>query len=108
MPLRQAIVLLIAVNLAMAGVFAFLWRSPATLQLLMIYAGFQLFAAVAAHAMRRAQAAAGELREVNAKLLATQSLLAESARESERLRLSRELHDVSGHKLTALKINFRA
>jgi signal transduction histidine kinase len=105
MPLRQAIVLLIGVNLALGAVFKFLWHSPATLQLMMIYAGFQLFAAVAAHAMRRAQAGATELREVNAKLLATQSLLAESARESERLRLSRELHDVSGHKLTALKLN---
>jgi signal transduction histidine kinase len=105
MSLRQAIVLLIVVNLALGAVFEFLWHSSSTLQLLMIYAGFQIFAAVAAHAMRRAQASAGELREVNAKLLATQSLLAESARESERLRLSRELHDVSGHKLTALKIN---
>jgi signal transduction histidine kinase len=32
-------------------------------------------------------------------------LLSESARDGERLRLSRELHDVSGHKLTALKLN---
>jgi signal transduction histidine kinase len=105
MPLRHAIALLIGVNLALGGVFAFIWHRPSALQALMIYAGFQLFAAVAAHAMRRAQTSASELREVNANLLATQSLLAESARESERLRLSRELHDVSGHKLTALKIN---
>jgi signal transduction histidine kinase len=105
MPLRYAIALLVGVNMALGGVFAFIWHRPAALQVLMIYAGFQLFAAVAAHAMRRAQTSASDLREVNAKLLATQSLLAESARESERLRLSRELHDVSGHKLTALKIN---
>lgn len=32
-------------------------------------------------------------------------MLAESARDGERLRLSRELHDVSGHKLTAMKLN---
>jgi signal transduction histidine kinase len=37
--------------------------------------------------------------------MATRSLLTESARDGERLRLSRELHDVAGHKLTALKLN---
>jgi len=45
---------------------------------------------------------------VNAHLLATRSLLDESARDSERLKLARELHDVAGHKLTALKLNLTA
>jgi signal transduction histidine kinase len=105
MPLRMAIVVLLGVNVALGCVFVLVWEARGPLQLLMIYAGYQLFAAVATYAMRQSQAIATELREVNAKLLATQSLLAESARESERLRLSRELHDVSGHKLTALKLN---
>jgi signal transduction histidine kinase len=69
------------------------------------YGGFQFFAAYSAHAVRRADESANELRQVNAHLLATRLLLAESARDTERLRLSRELHDVSGHKLTALKLN---
>jgi len=51
---------------------------------------------------------ANELRLVNADLVATRSLLGESARDQERLRLSRELHDVAGHKLTALRMNLRA
>jgi signal transduction histidine kinase len=104
LPLVQATVLLIAVNIVLAAMFALLWPATALL-LILIYGGFQSFAAMAAHAMRRAAATATELRDVNAHLLATRSLLAESARESERLRLSRELHDVSGHKLTALKLN---
>jgi signal transduction histidine kinase len=101
----QAVVLLVAANVVLAATVFLVWKAPAALQLLLIYAGFQLFAGMASHAMRRARASANELREVNANLLATRSLLAESARESERLRLSRELHDVSGHKLTALKLN---
>jgi signal transduction histidine kinase len=45
---------------------------------------------------------------VNADLLATRALLADSARDAERLRVARELHDVAGHKLTAMKLNLRA
>ena len=45
---------------------------------------------------------------VNADLLATRALLADSARDAERLRVARELHDVAGHKLTAMTLNLRA
>jgi signal transduction histidine kinase len=48
------------------------------------------------------------LAAINAELLGTRSLLDASVRDSERLRISRELHDVAGHKLTALKLNLKA
>jgi len=44
---------------------------------------------------------------INAELIGTRTLLDASARDSERLRISRELHDVAGHKLTALKLNLK-
>jgi len=96
--------LIVAINVAFAVVLIVRWhRSPWLM--LAINAGFQFFAAYAAHAVRRADESADELRQVNAHLVATRLVLAESARDGERLRLSRELHDVSGHKLTALKLN---
>lgn len=41
----------------------------------------------------------------NGELLGTQQLLADSSRFSERLRISRELHDVVGHHLVSLSLN---
>jgi signal transduction histidine kinase len=67
--------------------------------------GFQAFAVLTMHYSLTSEAARAELGEVNAELLATRRLLEESARSAERLKLSRELHDVTGHKLTALKLN---
>ncbi|NNP67966.1 histidine kinase [Acinetobacter sp. Ac_5812] len=48
--------------------------------------------------------ARSEMMRINRELLATRQLLKESIRAEERLRLSRDLHDVAGHKLTALKL----
>lgn len=48
-----------------------------------------------------------ELLRVNAELRATRQIEAETARFAERLNLSRELHDSSGHHLAALSVNLR-
>lgn len=73
-----------------------------------LYMGFQAFAAMTSHYASSAERARDNLARVNADLLATRALLADSARDSERLRVARELHDVAGHKLTALTLNLRA
>ncbi|MFY8135950.1 MAG: sensor histidine kinase, partial [Aquimonas sp.] len=67
--------------------------------------GFQAFATLTGYYAGMSERARDHLAQVNAELLATQRLLEESARSGERLKLSRELHDVAGHKLTALKLN---
>ncbi|MFT3807922.1 sensor histidine kinase [Arenimonas sp.] len=72
------------------------------------FASFQAFATLVMGMTVRAERDRDELARVNVDLLATRSLLAESVRDSERLRLSRELHDIAGHKLTALKLNLSA
>ncbi len=45
------------------------------------------------------------LASANAELLATQALLGDTVRASERLRIARDLHDAAGHHLTALKLH---
>lgn len=71
------------------------------------YGAFQLFAALAVAYSRRADQARDAALRINAELLATRQLLLEGARGEERLRLSRDLHDIVGHKLTALKLQLR-
>jgi signal transduction histidine kinase len=48
-----------------------------------------------------------ELARANAELLASQELLADGARAAERLRVSRELHDIMGHYLAGLSVNLQ-
>lgn len=104
LPVRVFSVIMLALNAILYLIFREIWHSSAALTLTFVYAGFQVFAATTALYAQRAERTRDELAQVNAHLLATHSLLEESARDRERLRLSRELHDVAGHKLTALKL----
>lgn len=106
-PLRRTVLAMLGIDL----VFYFVLRdvghsSPALIVL--IYSGFQAFALLVGHYASNAEQARARLALVNADLLATRALLADSARDAERLRLARELHDVAGHKLTAITLNLRA
>lgn len=100
---------LVATNVVFAAILVLVWdANPRNVALsLMGFVAFQLFAVMVMRNARRAEQMAEQLRSVNARLMATRSLLDETARDRERLRLSRELHDVAGHKLTALKLNLR-
>jgi signal transduction histidine kinase len=104
---RQA---LLAVALVDALIYAILAAAghDSPLIIVALYAGFQAFAALCTYYATSAERARAELVRVNADLLATRALLADAARDAERLRMARELHDVAGHKLTALTLNLRA
>lgn len=106
MPPRVTVPVVVALNVALY----LLLRGAGYSQPLLVttlYVGFQAFAALTAHYARTAEASRDTLAAVNADLLATRALLADSARSNERLRVARELHDVAGHKLTALGLNLR-
>jgi signal transduction histidine kinase len=104
-PLRRALAWQIGFNIGLAAIWSLALPWPRILFVLVPAMGFQAFAALVARFATEAQRARDELAQVNAELLATRALLDESARSEERLKLSRELHDVTGHKLTALKLN---
>lgn len=97
---------LAVLNLAIASMwFAHGYPLARTLLSLMSIVGFEVFAGLTSHYAQSREQAREHLARVNAELMATRLLLEESARAGERLKLSRELHDVAGHSLTALKLN---
>ncbi|MCD9004958.1 histidine kinase [Luteimonas sp. XNQY3] len=105
---RAATVALVLVDTIYYLILKHIAGFGAPLMSVLIFAGFQIFAALCMHYARSAEHARDTLARVNADLLATRALLADSARDAERLRVARELHDVAGHKLTAMRLNLRA
>jgi signal transduction histidine kinase len=69
------------------------------------YFAFQIFAASAVHMAHSEALARQELARTNAELRMTTELLDITSRNSERLRIARDLHDLLGHHLAALSIN---
>ena len=107
-PPRGAIAAVVAADVVVYWIVRSAGHSSSPLTVVALYAGFQAFAALCAYYAVSAESARDRLALVNADLLATRALLADSARDAERLRVARELHDVAGHKLTALTLNLRA
>jgi signal transduction histidine kinase len=70
-----------------------------------LYLGFSSFTFVTSYIGKQQADARENLRALNAELRATRTLLAESTRVAERVRIARELHDLVGHHLTALTLN---
>lgn len=106
-PARMALVAAIIAN----AIFFFILLAAdfkAPLQVVLVHSSFQAFGMLCVYYAKNAERSRDQLVLVNADLLATRALLADSARDAERLRMARELHDVAGHKLTAIHLNLRA
>ncbi len=115
MPLRRALAWL-AAQIAMLGcafaymmLFGRLELGDDIIRTIWMYAAlgltFQVITFVVAYAAVRAHATRMALATSNAALLATQSMLADTVRSSERTRIARDLHDAVGHHLTALNLH---
>ena len=104
---RVGVVWLVLSQLAVLPVYHLIMGLPLFEALLqsLLYAGFSMFIFVTSLVARQQAQAREEQRRLNAELRATRLLLAESARINERTRISRELHDLLGHHLTALSLN---
>jgi signal transduction histidine kinase len=102
---RKAVAAVVAQSVALAAMKCVDQADGMSLLVLVSTCGFELFAVSAAHLARSEASAKLGLAQANAELRATHALLAENARMAERLRISRDLHDVLGHNLTSLAVH---
>ncbi len=105
LPFRAATLWMLVQTLVMGVLFLLSGEAAAALVQAALYLGFQTFALFTTHAALSEARAREELAGVNAELRATQALLTESSRMTERVRIARDLHDLIGHHLTALSLN---
>ena len=107
LPAGSGVLLLLLSQLAVLPIYYGVFRMPLFEALMqsLLYGGFSMFIYVTSLVARQQAEAREEQRRLNAELRATRALLAESARVNERTRISRELHDLLGHHLTALSLN---
>ena len=74
---------------------------------LALFTAINLFVYSMASRVYRERKSNYKISQLNQDLMMTQNLLQESATQGERLRISRDLHDLLGHHLTALILNLQ-
>jgi len=100
----RALLILLAIN-ALFYLILVLADTHDGIFTVLIFFFLQIFAFSTLDISIREQRAKEEMSVINQELLATRYMLKESTKRQERLRISRDLHDVIGHQLTALSLN---
>lgn len=101
---RQAISQLLLANLVYYALLQWHWHEQSNVFNILIYLGFQLFAYSSSQARLSERQSRLIQEQLNQQLIATRALLSQASEQQERLRISRDLHDILGHQLTALSV----
>ena len=91
-------------TLLFAGAMAMHMGASSACILALPYAAAQALVLAASVAFAREQSLRAQLASAHQELLALRPVLEEGSRNAERVRLSHELHDATGHRLTALAL----
>lgn len=101
---RQAIAQLLLANLIYYVLLQWQFHHQSHVFTIVIYLGFQLFAYSSSQARLSERKSRLIQEQLNQQLIATRALLSQASEQQERLRISRDLHDILGHQLTALSL----
>lgn len=105
--LRKAIVLSPVLFLSFYSVFTWHWYDSYVWLSMVLYWMLSLFTITMINAVHQEIQAKEASQQLNRELMAAQSLLKEATKQSERVRIARNIHDLVGHHLTALTINLQ-
>jgi signal transduction histidine kinase len=105
---RAALTTIVAQTTALGFAIAYEWTFRSALLLVPPYLGFQFLMYELARMLMEERATRLQLEGYNRDLIELQQQLATKSRLDERLRMTQELHDVFGHRLTALSLNLEA
>ena len=98
---------LVVLMIAWYIIMRFGWQDEGAIFSVGLFGTFHLFALLTGRVAHSAEEARDRAEFLNSELVATQHLLSEASRQSERTRIARDLHDLVGHHLTALSINLQ-
>ncbi|MCU7974321.1 histidine kinase [Shewanella sp. SW36] len=101
---RQAISQLLLANMVYYVLLQWHWHEQSNVFNILIYLGFQFFAYSSSQARLSEHKSRLIQEQLNQQLIATRALLSQASEQQERLRISRDLHDILGHQLTALSL----
>ncbi len=108
-PLRLGMVWIVLMSAVQAWLGTYHWPlSGALMWAFALTLPYELLALLTSYFAASQSQARESLSRTNAELRATQALLADSSRMAERVRISRELHDLLGNRLTALNLQLEA
>ena len=68
---------------------------------------FNVFALIMVNTASKERQAEEYANQLNREFLATQKLLSQASKQAQRVRITRNIHDLLGHHLTALTINLQ-
>lgn len=107
MKLKSAIVISSLFLVAYGAIYGLYWEYSHMHLSAPLYWMLCIFTMVMINSWAKESQAKEASQELNRELLVAQSLLKEATKQSERVRIARDIHDLVGHHLTALTINLQ-
>ena len=107
MAFRKAIVLSVLWSAPLWITQDYIWHQQGAWLTAILFWTFNLFALVMVNSRLKEEQANAKAQALNRELMATQVLLESAAKDAERTRIARNIHDLLGHHLTALTIHLQ-
>ncbi|MBT1452463.1 sensor histidine kinase [Glaciecola sp. XM2] len=105
--IRLALVVGSLLSVPLFLIFQYYWGHEQTYISALLFWTFNMFAIIMVNTAKKETEAREQAQEVSRRLISTQALLNEANKQSERVRIARNIHDLLGHHLTALTINLQ-